>query len=76
MLLLLPFECESLSFFQMLATLVGVFIAVSLEVESRRPEATNGVSFLDNEKWLTTVSQYDKELKYWNKFRDVGTFKK
>lgn len=60
---------------KMLATLVGVFIAVSLEVESRRPEATNGVSFLDNEKWLTTVSQYDKELKYWNKFRDDDYFR-
>ncbi|XP_072119963.1 testican-1 isoform X1 [Mobula birostris] len=59
----------------MLATLLGVFIAASLEVESRRPEATNAVSFLDNEKWLTTVSQYDKELKYWNKFRDDDYFR-
>ncbi|XP_067899716.1 testican-1 isoform X1 [Heterodontus francisci] len=59
----------------MLASLVGVFIAVCLEVESRRPEATNAVNFLDNEKWLTTVSQYDKELRYWNKFRDDDYFR-
>ncbi|GCB71988.1 hypothetical protein scyTo_0008992 [Scyliorhinus torazame] len=59
---------------KMLAALVGVLIAVCLEVESRRPEATNAVSFLDNEKWLTTVSQYDKELRYWNKFRDFHSF--
>ncbi|XP_043559465.1 testican-1-like isoform X3 [Chiloscyllium plagiosum] len=57
-------------YLQMLASLMGVFIAVCFEVESRRPEATHAVNFLDNEKWLTTVSQYDKELRYWNKFRD------
>uniref|UniRef100_A0A8C2JT48 Uncharacterized protein n=1 Tax=Cyprinus carpio TaxID=7962 RepID=A0A8C2JT48_CYPCA len=27
---------------------------------------------LDNDKWMSTVSQYDKS-KYWNKFRDVST---
>jgi len=26
---------------------------------------------LDNDKWMSTVSQYDKS-KYWNKFRDVS----
>ncbi|XP_060692796.1 testican-1 [Hemiscyllium ocellatum] len=59
----------------MLASLMGVFIAVCFEVESRRPEATHAVNFLDNEKWLTTVSQYDKELRYWNKFRDDDYFR-
>ncbi|GCC28294.1 hypothetical protein chiPu_0006723 [Chiloscyllium punctatum] len=60
---------------KMLASLMGVFIAVCFEVESRRPEATHAVNFLDNEKWLTTVSQYDKELRYWNKFRDDDYFR-
>ncbi|XP_046756429.1 testican-1 isoform X3 [Gallus gallus] len=44
-----------------------------LQVESRHPEIITGSSnhgnFLDNDKWLSTVSQYDKD-KYWNKFRD------
>uniref|UniRef100_A0A671L6S2 Uncharacterized protein n=1 Tax=Sinocyclocheilus anshuiensis TaxID=1608454 RepID=A0A671L6S2_9TELE len=26
---------------------------------------------LDNDKWMSTVSQYGKS-KYWNKFRDVS----
>uniref|UniRef100_A0A4W5RS43 Uncharacterized protein n=1 Tax=Hucho hucho TaxID=62062 RepID=A0A4W5RS43_9TELE len=26
---------------------------------------------LDNDKWLSTVSQYDND-RYWNKFRDVS----
>ncbi|XP_059506644.1 testican-1 isoform X2 [Stegostoma tigrinum] len=59
----------------MLASLMGVFIAICFEVESRRPEATHAVNFLDDEKWLTTVSQYDKERRYWNKFRDDDYFR-
>ncbi|XP_010083792.1 PREDICTED: testican-3-like [Pterocles gutturalis] len=47
-----------------------------LQVESRHPEIITSNSdhgnFLDNDKWLSTVSQYDKD-KYWNKFRDVST---
>lgn len=47
-----------------------------LQVESRHPEIitsnSNHGNFLDNDKWLSTVSQYDKD-KYWNKFRDVST---
>ncbi|XP_009582646.1 PREDICTED: testican-1-like [Fulmarus glacialis] len=47
-----------------------------LQVESRHPEiitsTSNHGNFLDNDKWLSTVSQYDKD-KYWNKFRDVST---
>uniref|UniRef100_A0A8C5J828 SPARC (osteonectin), cwcv and kazal like domains proteoglycan 3 n=1 Tax=Junco hyemalis TaxID=40217 RepID=A0A8C5J828_JUNHY len=33
-----------------------------------RPDSGN---FLDDKQWLTTVSQYDKEVGQWNKFRDV-----
>ncbi|KAL8207245.1 UNVERIFIED_CONTAM: Testican-3 [Gekko kuhli] len=29
-------------------------------------------NFLDDKQWLTTISQYDKEVGQWNKFRDVG----
>ncbi|XP_036404041.1 testican-1 isoform X2 [Megalops cyprinoides] len=49
------------------------FSALLLHAEGRRAEMTvtnnnNGHS-LDNDKWLSTVSQYDKD-RYWNKFRD------
>ncbi|RMC13830.1 hypothetical protein DUI87_08913 [Hirundo rustica rustica] len=33
-----------------------------------RPDSGN---FLDDKQWLTTISQYDKEVGQWNKFRDV-----
>ncbi|KAL2305062.1 hypothetical protein Nmel_007031, partial [Mimus melanotis] len=35
-----------------------------------RPDSGN---FLDDKQWLTTVSQYDKEVGQWNKFRDVSS---
>ncbi|KAI5178948.1 Testican-1 [Manis pentadactyla] len=47
-----------------------------LQVESRHPDALAGGAgpnhgnFLDNDQWLSTVSQYDRD-KYWNRFRDV-----
>uniref|UniRef100_A0A803SNX4 Uncharacterized protein n=1 Tax=Anolis carolinensis TaxID=28377 RepID=A0A803SNX4_ANOCA len=46
-----------------------------LQVEGRHPDiaparSSSHASFLDNDKWLSTVSQYDKD-KYWNKFRDA-----
>ncbi|KPP77497.1 hypothetical protein Z043_103083 [Scleropages formosus] len=47
--------------------------AMLLHAEGRRADPllrnnNNGHS-LDNDKWLSTVSQYDKD-RYWNKFRD------
>lgn len=49
-----------------------------LQVESRHLDALaggadpNNGNFLDNDQWLSTVSQYDRD-KYWNRFRDVST---
>ncbi|GAB1293187.1 Testican-3 [Apodemus speciosus] len=31
---------------------------------------SDGGNFLDEKQWLTTISQYDKEVGQWNKFRD------
>uniref|UniRef100_A0A8C6ZA06 Testican-1 n=1 Tax=Nothoprocta perdicaria TaxID=30464 RepID=A0A8C6ZA06_NOTPE len=49
-----------------------------LQAESRRAESLAGAGsrgdFLDNDKWLSTVSQYDRD-KYWNKFRDDDYFR-
>lgn len=47
-----------------------------LQAESRHVEALAGGAgpngnFLDNDQWLSTVSQYDRD-KYWNRFRDVS----
>ncbi|ERE80785.1 testican-3 isoform 1 [Cricetulus griseus] len=47
-----------------------------LQVDSRHLDALaggaalNNANFLDNDQWLSTVSQYDRD-KYWNRFRDT-----
>ncbi|XP_036798742.1 testican-1 isoform X1 [Oncorhynchus mykiss] len=49
------------------------FAALLLRAEGRRGGTVVGNKnighALDNDKWLSTVSQYDKD-RYWNKFRD------
>lgn len=51
------------------------FAALLLRAEGRRGGTVVGNKnighALDNDKWLSTVSQYDKD-RYWNKFRDVS----
>lgn len=59
----------------MLFYLLPLLVALCLSAEGRRGEAVvghasnNNGQALDNDKWLSTVSQYDKD-RYWNKFRD------
>ncbi|KAK9406535.1 testican-1-like [Crotalus adamanteus] len=64
-------EAFRLKMYRILAVALWCF----LQAEGRHPEITlrssNNGNFLDNDKWLSTVSQYDKD-KYWNKFRDVS----
>ncbi|KAI7801567.1 hypothetical protein IRJ41_017456 [Triplophysa rosa] len=52
-----------------MALSLGLF--VSLTVFSVSVTGSSAGNPLDNEKWMSTVSQYDKS-KYWNKFRDVS----
>lgn len=51
-------------------------VPVLLGADARRGETAfgnnnNNGNPLDNDKWMSTVSQYDKD-RYWNKFRDVS----
>lgn len=48
---------------------LGLF--VSLVVLTVSVTGSSDGNPLDNDKWMSTVSQYDKS-KYWNKFRDVS----
>ena len=29
-------------------------------------------NFMEDEKWLSTISQYSRKIKHWNRFRDVS----
>lgn len=44
--------------------------ALAAAAAGGRPDSGN---FLDDKQWLTTISQYDKEVGQWNKFRDVSS---
>ncbi|KAK3528663.1 hypothetical protein QTP70_007213 [Hemibagrus guttatus] len=50
----------------MLAGCCGVQGAVR---SGKEPDNTGG-NFLEDEQWLSTISQYSRKIKHWNRFRD------
>lgn len=41
------------------------------EVKSVK-EAEKTGNFMEDEQWLSTISQYSRKIKHWNRFRDVS----
>uniref|UniRef100_A0A3B3U1Q8 Uncharacterized protein n=1 Tax=Poecilia latipinna TaxID=48699 RepID=A0A3B3U1Q8_9TELE len=41
------------------------------DVKSVR-EAEKSGNFMEDEQWLSTISQYSRKIKHWNRFRDVS----
>lgn len=37
---------------------------------AKEPEKTG--NFMEDEQWLSTISQYSRKIKHWNRFRDVS----
>lgn len=35
-------------------------------------EADTTGNFMEDEQWLSTISQYSRKIKHWNRFRDVS----
>lgn len=35
-------------------------------------EAEKTGNFMEDEQWLSTISQYSRKIKHWNRFRDVS----
>lgn len=54
---------------QAVAAAVVPIAAAATAAAGGRSDSGN---FLDDKQWLTTISQYDKEVGQWNKFRDVS----
>ncbi|XP_056677124.1 testican-1 isoform X2 [Monodelphis domestica] len=60
--------------------MLGIMVILAwcfLQVDCRHGEVFNGHNngnFLDSDKWLSTVSQYDRD-KYWNRFQDDDYFR-
>ncbi|KAG7228006.1 hypothetical protein INR49_005627, partial [Caranx melampygus] len=37
-------------------------------------EAGKAGNFMEDEQWLSTISQYSRKIKHWNRFRDLLVF--
>uniref|UniRef100_A0A673G1G1 Testican-2-like n=1 Tax=Sinocyclocheilus rhinocerous TaxID=307959 RepID=A0A673G1G1_9TELE len=49
--------------------LMLVRVSVQVDVKSgKEPEKTE--NFMEDEQWLSTISQYSRKIKHWNRFRD------
>ncbi|XP_056326978.1 testican-2 [Danio aesculapii] len=49
--------------------LMLVRVAVQVDVKSGK-EAEKTGNFMEDEQWLSTISQYSRKIKHWNRFRD------
>ncbi|GAA6108905.1 testican-2 isoform X3 [Tachysurus ichikawai] len=48
------------------------FCGVQGSVRSGKEPDKTGGNFLEDEQWLSTISQYSRKIKHWNRFRDVS----
>lgn len=51
-----------------LCLLVG--LSLQVDVKSGKETAGKAGNFMEDEQWLSTISQYGKRAKHWNRFRD------
>uniref|UniRef100_A0A3Q0T622 SPARC (osteonectin), cwcv and kazal like domains proteoglycan 2 n=1 Tax=Amphilophus citrinellus TaxID=61819 RepID=A0A3Q0T622_AMPCI len=50
-----------------------LLVGVSLQVDVKSgKEAGKAGNFMEDEQWLSTISQYSRKIKHWNRFRDVS----
>ncbi|MCJ8738689.1 hypothetical protein PDJAM_G00038560 [Pangasius djambal] len=55
----------------LLFVLAGCCGAQGAVRSGKEPDNTGG-NFLEDEQWLSTISQYSRKIKHWNRFRDVS----
>ncbi|MGH0125305.1 UNVERIFIED_CONTAM: hypothetical protein FKN15_022186 [Acipenser sinensis] len=50
-----------------------VLAGSSLQVEVKSGKETeNARNVMEDEQWLSTISQYSRKINHWNRFRDVS----
>ncbi|RXN21745.1 testican-2-like isoform X2 [Labeo rohita] len=50
--------------------LVRVSVQVDVKSGKEAEEAEKTGNFMEDEQWLSTISQYSRKIKHWNRFRD------
>lgn len=52
---------------------LSLLVGFSLQVDVKSgKEAGKAGNFMEDEQWLSTISQYSRKIKHWNRFRDVS----
>lgn len=52
---------------------LSLLVGISLQVDVKSgKEAGKAGNFMEDEQWLSTISQYSRKIKHWNRFRDVS----
>lgn len=50
-----------------------VLFGTSMQVEVKAgKEGEKAGNFMEDKQWLSTISQYSRKIKHWNRFRDVS----
>ncbi|KAJ6657752.1 hypothetical protein lerEdw1_001939 [Lerista edwardsae] len=54
--------------------LVPLLLAIALAEGDGKggKEGENPGNFMEDEQWLSSISQYSGKIKHWNRFRDVS----
>ncbi|KAJ1142882.1 hypothetical protein NDU88_009194 [Pleurodeles waltl] len=55
----------------LLPLLLDPAAAAEGEAPAREPGESTG-NFMEDEQWLSSISQYSGKIKHWNRFRDVS----
>lgn len=56
-----------------IAACLSLLVGFSLQVDVKSgKEAGKAGNFMEDEQWLSTISQYSRKIKHWNRFRDVS----
>ncbi|XP_051946201.1 testican-2-like [Xyrauchen texanus] len=53
----------------LLPLMILVRISMQVDVKNGKDAETTG-NFMEDEQWLSTISQYSRKIKHWNRFRD------
>ncbi|CAL8261476.1 unnamed protein product [Arctogadus glacialis] len=45
-------------------------LSTQVDIKSGKEEGEKAGNFMEDEQWLSTISQYSRKIKHWNRFRD------
>lgn len=66
-------NCPGNMVFLRIVACLSLLLGFSLQVDVKSGKETGKAgNFMEDEQWLSTISQYSRKIKHWNRFRDVS----